>query len=307
MKTVSQMIERALTLETRFASWAKGPGKTEEEKCDNAVTAIKKAIANDPVLSKRSVSVFAQGSYRNRTNIRAESDVDVCVRCDEVFFAAYPEGTTRETFGNQEADYKYSQFKSDLENALVEHFGQDSVTRGNKAFDIHENTYRVDADVVPTFEHRRYNLRTDGTHWIDYGVELRPDNGGSIINWPEQNYENGVAKRERTKLRYKKIVRILKNLRNEMQSDGVPQAKDIASFLIECLVWNAPDSLFGNQTLATDVEAVLRDLVQNTSADQHCVEWGEVNELKYLFRGKQPWTREQAHNFLSAAWTYLDF
>src|SRR5437762_1580488 len=230
MKTLTQMIEHALALETRFAAWAKGPGKTEEEKCDNAVTAIKKAIADDPDLSKRRVSVFAQGSYRNRTNIRAESDVDVCVRCDEVFFADYPEGTSNETFGNQDADYKYSQFKNDLESALVRHFGRTSVTRGNKAFDIHENTYRVDADVVSAFEHRRYNLRVDGSHFINYGVELRPDNGGKIINWPDQNYENGVAKRERTKLRYKKIVRILKNLRNEMQSNGVPEAKDIASF-----------------------------------------------------------------------------
>jgi tRNA nucleotidyltransferase (CCA-adding enzyme) len=81
MKTLTQLIEHAQALETSFAAWAKGPGKTEEEKSDNAVSAIKKAIANDPTLSKRSVSVFAQGSYRNRTNIRAESDVDVCVRC----------------------------------------------------------------------------------------------------------------------------------------------------------------------------------------------------------------------------------
>lgn len=307
MKTLTQMIEHALALETRFATWAKGPAKTEEEKCERAVTAIQKAIENDPTLSKRKTAVFAQGSYQNRTNIRAESDVDVCVRCDDVFFPAYPEGTTRETFGNQEADYKFVQFKSDVENALVRHFGRAAVTRGNKAFDIHENTYRVDADVVPAFEHRRYTLRADGTHFINYGIEFRPDNGNSIINWPDQNYENGVAKRERTKLRYKKIVRILKNLRCEMQSDGVAQAENVASFLIECLVWNAPDNLFGNPTLATDVESVLRDLILKTSAEASCKEWGEVNELKYLFRAKQPWTREQAHNFLSAAWTYLDF
>jgi hypothetical protein len=40
---------------------------------------------------------------------------------------------------------------------------------------------------------------------------------------------------------------------------------------------------------------------------QDCTEWGEINELKYLFRISQPWTMEQAHAFVSAAWDYLGF
>jgi len=44
-----------------------------------------------------------------------------------------------------------------VETALKNYFGSDKVIRGNKAFDIHANSYRVDADVVPAFAYRHYN------------------------------------------------------------------------------------------------------------------------------------------------------
>ena len=36
-----------------------------------------------------------------------------------------------------------------------------------------------------------------------------------------------------------------------------------------------------------------------------CNESREVNELKYLFRSSQPWTREHANAFILAAWHYI--
>lgn len=49
--------------EDSLKSWAKAPGQTELDKCDNAVTAVRKAIAASEKLSKLSIQVFAQGSY----------------------------------------------------------------------------------------------------------------------------------------------------------------------------------------------------------------------------------------------------
>src|SRR5947207_2245798 len=80
--------------EDTFVSWAKGPGTTEADKCRNAETAIKKAIAADAKLSQMDISVFAQGSYPSRTNVRLDSDVDICVRYNQAFFVRYPEGKT---------------------------------------------------------------------------------------------------------------------------------------------------------------------------------------------------------------------
>jgi len=55
------------------------------------------------------------------------------------------------------------------------------------------------------------------------------------------------------------------------------------------------------------VRAVLAELFNNTLSDDKCSEWGEVSELKYLFRTSQPWTRESAHQFLSDAWNYIGY
>jgi hypothetical protein len=54
------------------------------------------------------------------------------------------------------ADYSYATFKNDVGAALTSYFKGGHVIRGNKAFDIKENTYRIAADAVPCFEHRRY-------------------------------------------------------------------------------------------------------------------------------------------------------
>jgi tRNA nucleotidyltransferase (CCA-adding enzyme) len=74
----------AITDET-LAYWASSPSQTEQDKAERAERAIRNAIAASPTLSSRNVTAFAQGSYRNRTNVRAHSDVDVCVRCTDTY------------------------------------------------------------------------------------------------------------------------------------------------------------------------------------------------------------------------------
>ena len=181
--------------------------------------------------------------------------------------------------------------------------------KGAIKHDIHATTYRVDADVVPCFEHRRYTGQRlcDGTYYYLSGTEFHPDSGGRVINWPQQHYENGIAKNEATGNRFKYITRVLKRLENEMLENGIAAAKSIPSYLIECLVWNVPNEGFGHDAYTDDVRYVLAHTFNETVNDEKCSEWGEVNELKYLFRGNQPWTRQQAHNFLSAAWDYIGF
>lgn len=296
-------------LEDLFSSWAQGPGKTEADKCENAETAVRKAIDADKGLSKLDVTVFAQGSYMARTNVKQDSDVDICIRYNRAFFPDYPKGKTREDFENVESELKFFDFKDMVEKAVRSYFGTSSVRRGNKAFDIHANTYRVDADAVPAYEHRRYTgaFNADGSHHYLSGVAFLPDKGDQIINWPQQDYDNGVQRNDATDRRYKRVIRILKRLRNKMQEDGTPEAQNIASFLIECLVWNAPLEAFQHSTYTEDVRYVMADIFNRTRNQADCSEWGEVNELKYLFRPSQAWTREQANRFLDAAWSYIGF
>jgi hypothetical protein len=293
-----------VALEDTLKSWAKAPGQTELDKCDNAVSAVRKAIDANENLSKLSIKVFAQGSYCNRTNVREDSDVDVCVRCSDSFFYYLPPELTNADCGFAvPGPVNYATYKNDVGVALTSYFKNGHVTPGRKAFDIKENTYRIAADVVPCFEYRRY--AKDTTHIK--GTAFDPDNGGRIVNWPDQNYSNGVTKNTATGGRFKDVVRILKRLRYKMCEEKIAAADPIPSFLVECLVWNAPNSAFGYSTYTSDVREVLANLFNNTIKLETCEEWGEINELKYLFKGGNTWTLAQAHAFISAAWDYWGF
>lgn len=92
-----------------------------------------------------------------------------------------------------------------------------------------------------------------------------------------------------------------------MQENKVASANNVPSFLIECLVWNSPNESFNHDSYSEDVRQVLDHIFDNTLDENKCSEWGEVNELKYLFRTSQPWTCIQAHNFSSSAWDHIGF
>jgi hypothetical protein len=296
--------------ETRFAGWAAPPGRSEQERSDNAVRAVRRALDADEMLAPIT-KVYVQGSYRNRVNVRQDSDVDIGVLCTaDVFGVDYPVGMGDADFGNGPAPYRYSDFKDSVGLALVRQFGADSVRRGKKTFDVHENTYRIEADVTPMFVHRRYSA--DGAFIC--GVELRPDDGGRVVNWPErilngkewpdQHYENGVAKNDATGRTYKGVVRILKRLRAEMESVSQAAAKLKASgFFLECLVWNVPTSYLGETSWDANLQNALSFLWKNTESASMCADWGEVSELKYLFRGSPDSRRALAHQFLDDAWS----
>lgn len=55
--------------EAIFSSWGAAPSNSEKTKCENAERAIRKAIDDSVQLGSKSIEVFAQGSYANRTNV----------------------------------------------------------------------------------------------------------------------------------------------------------------------------------------------------------------------------------------------
>ena len=293
--------------EDTFSTWGASPSAAEQTRAENAARSVRKAIGSSSELSTKSVEVFTQGSYANRTNVREDSDVDVCVLYTGAFFPDYSlsEALSNEALGYGTSRYGYGEFKDDVEAALVSYFGHREVVRGKKAFDVHANAHRLDADVVPCFEHRRI-LGSLRSHWQEAGTELHPDDGGIIVNWPQQNYDNGVRKNSDTGRRFKALVRILKRLRNEMADRGYAAANPIPSFLIECLIWNVPNEAFGHSTLTSDLRYAIAHLWNNTRSDEACKDWGEINEHKFLFRG-QKWTRVEVNTFLQAAWDYVGF
>jgi hypothetical protein len=300
-----------MSLEEKLTSWAKGPGVTEQDKCDNAERAIKDALADDKFLGKLASKprVFVQGSYRANTNVRQDSDVDICVVLPGFYFydLHFSDVSDEQEPGTKPSSITYAEFRNEVENALVRRFGSSGVTRGDKAFDVHSNSYRVDADVVSAFELRRYEKqRPNGALPYEEGIAFVSDKGLRIENWPDQAHENGVARNNATGRKYKRAIRIMKRLRNEMQDKGITEANDIGSFLIESLVWNVPLDAFEREDYTSIIRHVLAYTCNETRNDKTCIEWGEVNELKYIFKGS-PGLREKVNKFLNAGWDYLGY
>jgi hypothetical protein len=303
--------------DSQFTIWARPPGVTERQKIERAEKAIGDAIAASAKLRSHGTRAFPQGSYYNRTNVARESDVDIRVVPSDVFYtdwelvdaAARSEPAVRNALdaevGNFDHPYGFAEFKDDVEAALVAHFGRAAVVRGDKAFDIHENTYRVESDCLPAYELRLYG-RNYGRITHREGIAFHTYGGDYIQNFPEQQHAEGVAKHDRTDQRFKKMVRILKNLRYEMEDEGVAVAKPIPSFLVECLVWNVPDHLFNRGPYYEDMRLVLASLSVDLS-DPKSDDWTEENGIRFLFHWRQPWKKSEAKAFVDAAWDYVGF
>jgi hypothetical protein len=302
--------------EDKFRRWSKPPGDTEAAKLANAERMIGAAVREYLPLRAHEIRVIPQGSYRNNTNVPQDSDVDICVCCMDTFFYDFQFAD----YGKAEASvidahYLYPQFKNDLQAALEAKFGKRGVSRGDKAFGLRENSYRVDADVVAAFAYRLYRKRTFnallGAYVPDFvkppGTKFYSDGGREIINWPEQQYSNGVAKNERTGKRFKSIVRAVKSLSYEMQEKKIAEAGPIPSFLIECLVYNVPDYVFDGDSYEKNVRDSIAVCFTATSPEGNCQNWLEVSGFKYLFHSSQPWTQQQVNDFTLAVWRYCGF
>ena len=307
--------------ETQFQEWSRPPTEAETKKMERADARIREAITDHARLQAHDVRVFRQGSYHNRTNVARESDVDIRAEVKDVIFPDFsfiekeaawnPEVRSRlESEARlHDVSYTYAEFKDDVGVALVRKFGPPpAVVRGDKAYDIRETRYQVESDCLPAFRHVRYRRDMFGRIvTAAEGIEFISDKGERILNFPEQQHENGKAKHEATGQRFKKMVRVMKNLRNEMEDEGHPSAKPIVSFLTECLVFNVPNTTFTYTTFYDRSKEIIRWLYLNTRTDEQVQEWGEESELKYLFRPSQPWERAEVNDFLLDAWNYVGF
>lgn len=298
----------ATTWEDTLRSWVKPPSANEDAKRDKTDAEIKKALSTSPRLKNVEYKVYAKGSYANNTNVRLDYDVDIAVECTEFWYhevsasAMGKKDAIDAQFSPYGKDYGLVAFKADIEAALVDNYGRSAVTRGNMALRVREKKTTLPADVVPCCG---FQLVTDidqrGNLSSIRGTRLRSDKGSDVTNWPQQQLDNGIKKNNATNYRYKYMVRALKRLENELIKGG-QLSKELPSFLIECLVYNVPDTEFNHTTYVDEMRAVLASIFNATLAEDKCSDWIEVNGRKYLFRSSQPWTYQQAHDLADKAW-----
>ena len=129
--------------EQTLTNWTKPPSDSEQTKLENSERMVREAIASDSTLKNMSTETFGQGSYANDTNVKLNSDIDINVKYQDGFYYDLPPGMTKDDFGlNNPISYTFSEFKNDIENALVNKFGRSEVVRNDKCITIKGNTYR---------------------------------------------------------------------------------------------------------------------------------------------------------------------
>jgi hypothetical protein len=281
--------------------------QSEDEKCKNAIKMIRDAMKElnytddgkdirsyvadtysyaldlRQQYSGRKITLLVQGSYANKTNIPSESDVDVAVILESTFTTQYRAGVSDSNYGFSEGTFSAAELKDEVENALNKYFRYKGVERHDKSIKVTGNTYRVDADVVPAYRYRDYtnDYRNDSSNYVA-GIEIRPDSGGKIINYPEQHIKMGIAKNKATKYNFKKCVRIIKSMRDEMKEQGYFISPKISSFGLESLLWNVDVSAYTrySSVLRYTFDEVIRFLKSDFS---NYNTYTEANGIKDLF------------------------
>ncbi|MEU8587034.1 nucleotidyltransferase [Streptomyces sp. NPDC048664] len=297
-------------LEEKLARYKAPSSNTEQEKQERAERMVRKAVESWDGFDGIGIRFLPKGSYKNNTNVRADSDVDIAVIHkgfnyfdDEALRPA--DKIVRQPLTGKR--YEGAAFREELEKAMRAAYGSNCDTSGSTAIEIAENGGRVKADVVPSFGHRKYYYDAMGRVQYFEGTTTRRMNGEWVINYPEQQYTNGVDKNvNRTGRRYKQMVRILKRIENDLVAAGEIEA--LPSYFMECLVYCTPDGHFnhgGATPLTDDITHVIRHIWNQTKPGGSATDWREPNGIKPLFGPAQKWSMEDAHELTLKAWQNL--
>jgi hypothetical protein len=306
--TLRNMTMTATNREALLSRWVQPSSSTEQDQQDRAWRMVRDAIDGHSTFNGLLKRVYAKGSYPNNTNVRQDSDVDIVVELHDCSYYDYAPGVTPPSsspLGPYQGGWTFTLWRAEIVKALVGTFGEDSVdTSGKIAINISAVAgSRPSADVVPSFLYYRYDDANRTKH--KQGSCVFTTEGKKVVNWPDQQLENGKAKNVSSSQRYKKYVRALKRAENELVKDGV--IDDLPSYLMECLVFNVPDPTLTAGSLDHGFQETLRFMYHRLDDGSAQQNWVEPNWCKWLFKGSQKWTTADAKQLVLKTWNYLDY
>ncbi|MCL4690095.1 MAG: nucleotidyltransferase [Burkholderiales bacterium] len=233
--------------EEQLKTWSKQGSVPQSAATYQAIKAVLED-KNAPYHAKR-FEPFLQGSYGNDTNVWKDSDVDIVMRLDSVYYSDLdfltPEANANFEKARDPAQYSFDQWKADVLAWLQKKY-PGAVTPGNKAIFIKGNGNRRDADVVVCCQLRRWWESSNGVDdKFTEGICFFLPDGTRIENFPERHMANCTQKHQDTDEWFKKVVRVYKNMRNRMIEDGVLAEGIAPSYYLEGMLWNVPDDKFG--------------------------------------------------------------
>jgi len=230
--------------------------------------------------------VYLQGSYKNDTNIRGDSDVDVVVQLNSTFSNNLTE-EQKKLLGLIPATYHLSNFRIDVLKVLRDYYGQNQIAEGDKSIKIRASNVRLPADVIVCSQYRQYYELKQDTY-IEGMCFWTLNDKRQVVNYPKFHYDNGVTKNKNSNQWYKPAVRLFKNCRGNISGDTTP------SYFLECMLYNVPDSNFGTSYQNTFCKIV--NWLNETKLDNFVCQ----NSQQKLF-GVSPgqWDTNSANNFIA--------
>ncbi len=287
---------------TSLTLWIQPSSDAEQVRQERAERMVRAAIDAWPNFKGVPRRVYAKGSYPNNTNVRRDSDVDVVVECSDCTYWDNAPGVHRTASGVYTGPWDHKYWRQQVAAALLDAYGATGVdTSGKIAINLPEVAgSRPSTDVVPS---HAYHLHTGPYSQLDGSVVWSTD-GKKIVNWPEQQLQNGRAKNTATNRRYKQIVRALKNVENRLAHAG--RIDELPSYFMECLVYNVPNSTLLTGSLDDAFQGTLLTLYGGISGNRYGA-WTEPNGIKPLFNGGQSWTPADAVKLVNATYDLLGY
>ncbi len=268
---------------------------------------VKAALeSNTAGYAGKDYQVFLQGSYGNDTNIYSESDVDVVIRFDDVYFYDISALSDEQKHAFHSATggsvtYGYFDFKRDVIAALQGSFGEKTVNVGKKAITIEADGKRRKADVIAAAQFRRYqSYSANSTEDYLLGIAFFTDTLARVENFPRQHSANMTTRHQATNAWLKPLVRIMKNIRRRMERDELIPKGLAPSYFLEGLLYNVPVGKFGTSYEHSLVNAV------NWILDAERSQFLCANEAYYLIRDVPHvcWKPADCDAFLEALVTF---
>ena len=284
--------------ENQLKVWAR-PGTVKGAK--NTHAAIRNALAQHRWPEDVRYRTYLQGSYRNNTHLRRQSDVDVVVELTSLPVrdgSLLPGSQKRLLEGSfPEPEYGWRRFRRDVMRAVTDSFGASRVREGKKTLKLVMESPEIPVDVVVAVRYLRYTEysgRRSYKNTEGMGLYL-PTESRWTVSYPHVHRRNGVVKEKATHWRFRPCIRMFKNARAQLVDEGRLGHGTARSYQIECLLYNVPDRLLTGSYRSV-YSSALNWLDKNDLTRFSC-----QNKLVPLFDGgPDSWNERDARTLIDA-------
>ncbi len=230
--------------ENQLKIWAQ-PGTVQGAK--NTHAAIRNALRRHKWPGDVRYRTYLQGSYRNNTHLRRQSDVDVVVELTSFPIrdgSTLPDSQKRlleEKF--PEPEYGWRQFRRDVRRAITAGFGESRVREGRKTLKLVMEAPEIPVDVVVAVRYltyAEYSGQRSYKNMEGMGLYL-PTESRWTVSYPHIHRRNGVGKEKATNWWFRRCIRMFKNARAQLVEERRLAPATARSYQIECLLYNVPD------------------------------------------------------------------